>query len=82
MPEKLVPIKLGDTKVIGEKEYELDDRGVLMMQVAVPEFREYNLVALQKDKARLEAELAEVDSLITKYSALLAAKVAPAPEPV
>jgi hypothetical protein len=72
MPGKLVPIAVGDTKEIGKKEYELTDEGGLVMQVAVPYSKTYNLGGLMAMKAKLEAELAEVDSLIAKHAELVA----------
>lgn len=82
MSEKMVPMKLGDTKVLGEKEYDLHDDGLhLLMQVATAEGRSYSRVGLLADKKRLEAELAEVISLIAEIDQRLAARVAD-PEPV
>ncbi len=77
MPEKMAPMKLGDTKVIGEKEYELHEDGLhLLMQVAIPEPRSYSRVGLLADKARLQGELAEVESLLAKHDELTAARLA------
>jgi hypothetical protein len=72
MPEKLIPIAVGDTKTIGEKEYELTNEGGLRMQLAVPFSKTYNLGGLQATKAKLEAELAEVNALIAKHAELTA----------
>ena len=79
MSEKMKPIELGDTMAIGEKEFELDPRGVLVMQCAIPERQEYGIAALQSRKAQLTLELVEINSLIAKYQELLTAKAA---EPV
>lgn len=70
MPEKLIPIAVGDTKEIGKKEYELTDEGGLVMQLAVPYRKTYNLGGLEATKAKLEAELAEVNALIAKHAEL------------
>jgi hypothetical protein len=67
---RLVPIKVGDTKKIGEKEYELDGGGGLVMQVAVPFRKAYNKDGLLATKAKLQAQLVEVDSLLAKLAEL------------
>lgn len=67
---KLVPIEMGDTKTIGEKEYELTEEGGLRMQLAVPFSKTYNLGGLQAARAKLQAELDEIDSLIAKHAEL------------
>ena len=72
MPERLIPIVLGDTVKVGEKKYELTDEGGLTMQLAVPYRKTYNLGGLQASKAKLEAELAEVNALIAKHAELVA----------
>lgn len=74
MPEKLVPIEVGDTVEVGKKEYELTDEGGLTMQLAVPYRKTYNLGGLVAAKAKLEAELAEVEALIAKHAELVAVK--------
>jgi hypothetical protein len=71
MSKKLIPIEVGDTKKIGEKEYELDEANNLRMQVAVPVVKTYNVGGLLAKKAQLEAELAEVDSLLAKHAELV-----------
>lgn len=70
MPVKLVPIELGDTVQIGEKSYELTEEGGLTMQVAVPYRKTYNLGGLVAAKAKLTAELTEVNALIAKHAEL------------
>lgn len=72
MPEKLIPIARGDTVKVGEKRYELTEEGGLTMQLAVPYRKTYNLGGLQASKAKLEAELAEVNALIAKHAELVA----------
>jgi hypothetical protein len=69
--KKLIPIELGDTKKIGEKEYELTEEGGLKMQVAVPLVKTYNMGGLLAKKAQLEAELAEIESLLAKHAELM-----------
>jgi hypothetical protein len=61
---------MGDMKTIGEKEYELTEEGGLKMQVAVPFAKTYNLGGLQAARAKLQAELDEIDSLIAKHAEL------------
>ena len=72
MPERLIPIVLGDTVKVGEKKYELTEEGGLTMQLAVPYRKTYNMGGLQASKAKLEAELAEVNALIAKHAELVA----------
>ena len=74
MPEKLIPIAVGDTVKVGEKNYELTEEGGLVMQLAVPYRKTYNLGGLMAKKAALQAELVEVDSLIAKHAELVEAK--------
>jgi hypothetical protein len=80
MPEKLVPIKDGDTRVIGEREYELTAGG-LRMQCAASFVQDYTFEGLQAQKAKHEARLAEVNVLLAKFTELMAAKAAPEPDP-
>ena len=70
MPDKLIPIELGTSVVVGEKTYELTDEGGLTMQVAIPYRKTYSLGGLTAMKAKLEAELVEVDALIAKHAEL------------
>lgn len=68
--DKLIPIKVGDTKRIGEKEYELGEDGTLVMQVAYPVRKVYSRDALLATKADLEAKLVEANSLLAKLAEL------------
>lgn len=68
--DKLIPIAVGDTKKIGAKEYELNEDGGLVMQVAIPVRKVYNKAGLLATKADLEAKLIEVDSLLAKLAEL------------
>jgi len=75
MPDlkKLSPMKLGESKAIGEKEFQLTDEGNLLMQVAVPVVKAYDVSSLLKTKAKLQAELTEIDDLLAKHAELLKA---------
>lgn len=72
MPITLQPIEAGETKVVGEKEYDLSETGELVMQVTIPVRKSYNLGGLLAKRAELQAELAEVQSLIDKHAELSA----------
>ncbi len=74
MPTKLIPMKAGDTKELGEKEFALTGEGGLTMQVAVIFSKTYNLGGLMASRAKLVDQLAEVDSLIAKHAELVEAK--------
>lgn len=66
----LIPIKTGDTKRVGEKEYELQSDGIMKMQLAVPFVQTYTRDGLLAKKADLEAKLTEVNALLAKMAEL------------
>ncbi len=66
----LKPMELGEQKAIGEKEFQLTDEGNLLMQVAVPVVKAYDVSSLLKGRAKLQAELDEIDTLLAKHAEL------------
>ncbi len=71
MAEKLKPIELGESRIIGEKEFELTPDGGLAMQVAWAVRETYNVGALLAKKAQLKNELGEIDALLAKHAELI-----------
>lgn len=74
MPEKLKPIELGESRVIGEKEFELTPDGGLAMQVAWAVRETYNIGVLLAKRAQLKAELVEIEALLAKHAELAGAQ--------
>jgi hypothetical protein len=68
--DKLIPMQVGDTKKIGEKEYELDESGALRMQVPVVFRQSYTRDGLEAKLIKLQAEITEVNALLAKLDEL------------